>query len=413
MSFSINKVSAVALREFKVRLRKKSFWVTLFLGPIMFSLLMIVPLWVSMETKTEKVIVVTATDSNILESLPKLNHLKYVYNDNFQLGENALTLFNADVSLVLKEGEAIYQAGMPDAVLETLLKQAVFVLAGNHNNHPVFNVSYFSESSDDSAIRTIISYALGLTVYFFIFMYGVQVMKGVVEEKTNRVMEVMLCTVKPFELLLGKVLGVSFVGLLQFFFWIVFVIVSESLVSSAFSLDAFTIENINGIQDIANREVAYEVNNYLSVLADINWPVLLISFVFYFYIGFLLYASLFAVIGAASGVDTDTQQFIFPLTVPLLGTVVVAQNIIADPAGSVAKWLSLFPFSAPIAMPLRLPFMGGLSWFYVQLSMSMVVLFVAFLVVIWIASRVYRIGVLSSGSKVGYKDLFQWFFMKN
>lgn len=413
MNFSFYKASAVASREFSTRIRKKSFWITLVLGPIMFALLMIVPLWVSMDTKTQKIIVVTTTDTSVLSALPKLNHLSYVLNREVTLKHKALETFNADASLYLSETERSLFSKKPDAVLETLLEQAVLVHIHAKEDRPVFNVSYQENEAESGAIKQLISYALGLTVYFFIFMYGVQVMKGVVEEKTNRIMEVMLCVVKPFELLLGKVLGISLVGLLQFFFWIFFVVVSENFISSSLSLDSFTLNNIDTIKDLANREVAYEVNNYLTVLSQVNWPVLLLSYSFYFYVGFLLYASLFAVIGAASGVNTDTQQFIFPLTVPLLGTVLVAQNIISYPNDELAKWLSMFPFSSPIAMPLRLPFMQTISSFYFQLGFSMVVLLICFIFVLWIASRVYRVGVLATGSKVGYKELVQWFFMKN
>ena len=411
MIFSINKVLLIAQREFKIRVRKKSFWITTVLGPLIFAVMMIVPLWMTMDSKDEKIIIVTSSTGGIIESLPELSHIKYIPNTSYVSHDSLMSWYGAQAELRYEHPKFLYQTSFSDPVLEKLFEQSV-------SHYPVnlqylkpneFVVNYAKKQDNGRGVKEIMAYGMGLSVYFFIFMYGVQVMKGVVEEKTNRIIEVMLCTVKPFELMLGKIFGVSWVGLVQFVIWLLLVFGIESYLSSIYQFDSFTYQRLSMIQDVANLEVAYEVNAYLHVLAEMNWSVLVLGYLFFFYVGFLLYAALFAVIGSASDVDTDTQQFIFPLTVPLLGTVLFAQKMIGIPDGTLAKTLSTIPFSSPIAMPMRIPFMNELPNIGLELLISAIVLLTTFFVVTWIASRIYRIGILSYGSKVGYKDLIKWF----
>ena len=232
-------------------------------------------------------------------------------------------------------------------------------------------------------------------------------MKGVIEEKTSRIIEVMLISVKPFQLMVGKIFGMSLLGFAQFVIWAGF--------SSFFY---FTIKSKLPIEqlaqaDLSTTSMSFEMRMLFHSLFTMNWGMILFSFVICFILGYLLYSSLFAIIGSASDVDTDTQQFLFPLTVPLLLSILFLPQVIADPNSDVAQVLSYIPFSAPIVLMARVPYAAEIDGFYVQCLLSLFSLAVGVLVTMWLASRVYRIGIMVYGQKVGYKEIVGWMFSKS
>jgi ABC-2 type transport system permease protein len=234
--------------------------------------------------------------------------------------------------------------------------------------------------------------ACAIIIYMSLFIYGAQVMRGVIEEKTSRIIEVVISSVKPFQLMLGKIIGVGLVGLTQFAAWIVLSIISTKIAGHSFS------------------GPGSGMIGFLSVLATIPFGYILGCFLFYFISGYLLYSALFAAVGSAVDSETETQQFMFPFTLPLLFTYILSVSVLfRAPDSSLAVWLSMIPFTAPIAMMVRIPFGGVPDW---QLGLSMFLMVAGFLCTTYVAARIYRVGVLMYGKKASFKELSKWFFYK-
>lgn len=235
----------------------------------------------------------------------------------------------------------------------------------------------------------------GFLIYIFIFSYGTMVMRSVVEEKTNRIVEIIISSIKPFQLMLGKILSIALVGLTQFFLWIVLAI-SLLLVVNGFlgAVDSSTISN-------DELQLIDELGSSLS-----NLPIrtLSISFILYFIGGYLLYGSLFAAIGSASDQETDSQQFILPITIPLIISFIFVQLVVDNPHSGLAYILSMIPFTSPIIMMARIPF--GVGVHEIILSVSLLIL--GFITTSWIAAKIYRVGILMYGKKITYKELWKW-----
>jgi len=270
---------------------------------------------------------------------------------------------------------------------------------------PAKDVSY------DVEISTALGAISGMLIYFFIFLFGAQVMRGVIEEKTNRIVEVIISSVKPFQLMMGKIVGIALVGLTQFLLWVILTaalystflntIVKEKYSSNQIeqmiqkSPDGTSVENIDNI--IENQQMIQRISS-------INWALIIPCFMFYFLGGYLLYGALFAAIGSAVDNDSDTQQFVLPITIPLIFSFVMAQTVLNDPTGDLARWLSIFPLTSPIIMMVRLPFRVEI-W---ELVLSMVMLVLGFVFTTWIASKIYRTGILMYGKRVTWREMFKW-----
>jgi ABC-2 type transport system permease protein len=250
-------------------------------------------------------------------------------------------------------------------------------------------------------------------------MFGVQVMKGVIEEKTNRIIEIVVSSVKPFELLMGKIIGIAMVGLTQFVGW---VMISMVLMFTIFSIyfpnqyNAATQADIesqelvsqNNQDQISSNIIEFsEVSDFL--LNDINWVLMIGLFIFYFLGGYLLYGGLMAAIGSAVDNETDTQQFMLPMSLPLVFAIAISQVVITNPMSNIAFWLSEIPFTSPIIMLVRVAMGvgdGGIPvW---ELVLSMFLLIATFILTTYIASKIYRIGILMYGKKASYKEIIKW-----
>ncbi|MVN20355.1 ABC transporter permease [Mucilaginibacter arboris] len=263
-----------------------------------------------------------------------------------------------------------------------------------------------------------IGVASAILIYISLFIYGSQVMRGVIEEKTNRVIEVIVSSVKPFQLMLGKILGVGLVGLTQFLLWIILSTTVTNIAEKAFTKNETTTEQSSNQTQIkggknstaqAQMPIGNPVMSFLKTLEGVNYVYILGCFIFYFLSGYLLYSALFAAVGSAVDSETETQQFMFPITLPLLFTYILSfAFLVNNPDSTLAFWLSIIPFTAPIAMMVRVPF-GVPDW---QLALSMVMMIAGFLFTTWVAARIYRVGVLMYGKKTSYKELAKWFFYK-
>jgi ABC-2 type transport system permease protein len=270
------------------------------------------------------------------------------------------------------------------------------------------------EEESFAMLNMIIGFSGAILIYVFIFLYGVQVMRGVIEEKTNRIIEVIISSVKPFQLMLGKILGIALVGLTQFLLWVMLTSVivgtaqafltdsSKKIMTEQQRMEAFIPEDADQAPVGRDPEnIMAELNQNLEL---VNFPLLFFCFVFYFLGGYLLYGALFAAIGSAVDSEADTQQFMFPITVPLILAFVLAQSVIANPDGALAFWFSIIPLTSPIIMMVRIPF--GVHYTEVLLSMGLLIAtFVAFT---WMAGRIYRTGILMYGKKTSYRELWKW-----
>ena len=241
----------------------------------------------------------------------------------------------------------------------------------------------------------------GFLIYIFIFMYGTMVMRSVIEEKTNRIVEIIISSVKPFELMLGKIISVALVGLSQFAMWIILGFIFL-LIANGFISTEIDITNLNSNEAVLSSEIG-------SSLMALPIKSLFFVFLIYFLGGYLLYGSLFAAIGSASDQETDSQQFIVPITIPLIVSFVLVQVVIDTPHGGLAYWLSMIPFTSPIIMIARIPFGVPLH----ELLLSISLLIGGFILTTWVAAKIYRVGILMYGKKINYKELWKWLKYKD
>jgi ABC-2 type transport system permease protein len=265
-------------------------------------------------------------------------------------------------------------------------------------------------------IKSALGAIAGFLIYFFIFLFGTQVMKSVSDEKMNRVVEILVSSVKPIQLLLGKIIAIALVGLTQIALWIVIIfgIISFAQVASPemFSPQQEQIVNIDQrivTVDQINATQMPQTSELIQGLFAINIPLMVGMFVFFFIMGFLLYASLFGAIGSLLDVDTDGSQFSLPVTVPLILAIICLPILMDNPTSNIAFWLSIIPFTAPIAMMVRIPF--GVPVWEIGLSCGLMIIFI--ILSIMVAAKIYRTGILMYGKKISYSEIWKWLKYKN
>ncbi len=271
------------------------------------------------------------------------------------------------------------------------------------------------QKSSNSGINAAIGFISAALIYLFIFLYGAQVMRGVIEEKTNRIIEVIISSVKPFELMLGKILGIALVGLTQFLLWVLLTFAITTVVSKVWVADKYNAEQITEQTFKSNAPITsqeqlknFDDSDLSQLLGSVNFAVIIGAFLFYFLGGYLLYAALFAAIGAAVDSEADTQQFMLPITIPLILAFSMAQSVIANPESAQAFWLSVIPFTSPVIMMVRIAY--GVPIF--DLVISMISLLIGFFATTWLSAKIYRTGILMYGKKASYKELWKWLFYK-
>jgi len=268
-------------------------------------------------------------------------------------------------------------------------------------NLRTINTKEGTETENATFLKMGIGYVAAFLIYMFVFLYGSQVMRGVIEEKTNRIVEVMVSSVKPLELMTGKILGIALVALLQFTIWVGFGALLYFLSVSVFLGDALDPEKIAAGAQSASSSRALDIFKSLST---INFPLLLGVFLFYFVVGYLLYASLFAGLASVVDKESDAGQFTFPVSLPLILAIIVLFRAVDDPNGALAFWFSLVPFTSPVIMLARIPF-GVPGW---ELVLSMSLLLLTFVGGLWVAAKIYRTGILMYGKKPKFTELFKW-----
>lgn len=425
----------ILMREYLSRVQKRSFLIMTFLGPLLIAGLMIVPIWFAMQEGDVKTVRVVDESGLFSQRFKTSGELKFTFLNTdserakleFLKSEDDGLLFIPKIDLQDPKGILYYSQGNSgfetQVTLERMLRSEIrdikllnsgleqSTLDRLHTDLDIqtINLSEEGEQGSNAAVTTGVGFFGAIIIYFFIFLYGAQVMRGVIEEKTSRIVEVIISSVRPFQLMMGKILGIALVGLTQAMLWVILMGLMTMVISSSLGLERFQDDNITTtLTKTADIDQAMEMNQLLGALDSLNVPLLLGGFLFYFIGGYFLYSALFAAIGSAVDSETDTQQFMLPVTVPLILSVVMAQVVIKDPTGSLAFWLSMVPFTSPVIMMVRLPF-GVPGW---ELALSMVCLIAGFLFTTWLAARIYRIGILMYGKKASYKELGKWLTMK-
>lgn len=425
----MKKTLIIIKREYLTRVRKKSFIIMTLLGPLIMAALMIVPLFISGVGESSNIVHVV-DESGLYQSdfQPREVNTNSIEFQYYPITTEEFKLLNLEgVQSVLFIPKINDPSQITEAVLYASGSQTVhihkyckLILANHRNKIPLTNIRYDGDTELLSAGlgnggKYFVAYGSVVLIYFFIFLYGIQVMKGVIEEKTNRIVEVMISSVKPFQLMMGKVLGLALLGLTQYIVWLSVGLILSKMFNSSYDLSVFDEEFLRSALNSGDATFAansLDMASFSEALQHINFPFVLTCFFVYFLGGYLLYSALFAAIGAASDADTDTQQFIFPVTAPLIVSLILVQSVIANPNGDVAVWLSQIPFTSPIIMVARIPFMEPSGTFLIELITSMTFLFLGFIFVTWIASRIYRVGILMYGKKIGYREIGKWLFYR-
>lgn len=435
----MSNILLVTAREYLTRVKKKSFIVMTLLGPILISAFYGGIAWISTNDKVganEKTVIVNDQSGLFKGKFKQSNTILFEFKDNFtrdslltseadgfimvdantDVDDNLDLKYESQSSLSAKETssiERVFKAEIEKVRLDRLgiRKSAIDSLNANVSIQELKIDDEGNAKSSSIIINTAIGMGLSLLIYFFIFLYGVQVMRGVIEEKTNRIVELMISSLKPFELMMGKVLGIAAVGLTQLGIWIILTSALSLVITAVFGVDMAASAQMPA--DLpAGTEVAAQSKMMGIIQALFDLPILKIAllFLFFFLGGYLLYAALFAAIGSAVDSETDTQQFMMPVTLPLVFSFIVSFSVVLnDPNGALAVWLSIIPFSSPIVMMSRLPFDPPM-W---QVVLSMISLLVSILGTVWLAGRIYRTGILMYGKKPSYKEIAKWLFYKN
>ena len=437
----MSNFSVILKREYLTRVKKRSFLIITFLGPLFFAALMIAPSLMMMKSdsmETKKTIAVldetdwfngkfessdintfvyTNTDENI-DTLKKLilegvyDAVLYVPATSLSVPTNAKLYSNKQIPMSLSsyiKSEMKQEVEHRKLLAHGIDPKIVKSVNTSINISTIRMDEEEGEKTSYAELESIIGLALAVIVYFVIFLFSNQVLRGVIEEKSNRIIEVIISSVKPFELMMGKIIGIALVGLTQFLLWIVltigiYLVANGIILGPEIMSPSGTVmtEEISQIVDTTQgQDIMLEV---VSMIESINFKAILITFLFYFVFGFLLYAALFAAVGGMVDNETDSNQFVTILSMPLIVAIVCSTAMINNPDSGLGIWLSMIPFTSPVSMMIRIPF-GVPYW---QVVVSLLILVLTFVFITWIAAKIYRTGILMYGKKPNLKEIWKW-----
>jgi len=415
----MDKVLLIINREYISRVRKKSFIVMIFAVPLLVLIMMSAIVLAtkdnaaSIEQQTVKVI----DESGVFDGkLTNTRSIKFEFTKEplpavkAELGKDVKLLgLRIPLDFAEKNNVQMFSKKKPSTTFTDEIERQMNIITINtemlkhhidtglvhsirSNIHlNTIEVTDKGDKETNLAASIYVGIIAAIFIYMSLFIYGAQVMRGVIEEKTSRIVEVIISSVKPFQLMLGKVIGVGLVGLTQFLAWIILSFLVTKLMGSGLTGQRGTIKA------------------FLEIVNTINVGYVISIFLFYFLTGYLLYSALFAAVGSAVDNETETQQFMFPITMPLLFTYILATSVLSqNPDSQLAVWLSIIPFTAPVAMMVRIQFEVPV-W---QLALSMSLMIAGFIFTIYVAARIYRVGILMYGKKASFKELAKWFFYK-
>ena len=416
----MNKTFLIIKREFLVRVKKKSFIIMTLLAPILMAGLIIAPVLLTDNDNQKRLIAVYEDNSSYSNKLEDSENISFnlvdqseaakfkkdintspfyalleIYDTNFTIFSSQQISLNLRKSITnqlenIIEKEKLKNSGIDIKLIESAKTKI------NIETKIIDDEGETTSSSTEASMG--IGFITGILIYMFIFMYGTMVMRGVIEEKTNRIVEIIISSVKPFQLMIGKILGVALVGLTQFLLWIILTIIVSTFAEILFIDTDEIVKNMNQ----PNESVL--IGELVKLTGGIDLVTIFVSFIFYFLFGYLMYSSLFAAVGSAVDAEADTQQFMLPITMPLILSFILIQPVMDNPDGLLAFWLSMIPLTSPIIMMVRLPF-GVENW---EILISMSFLILGFIFTTGLAAKIYRTGILMYGKKITYKELWKW-----
>lgn len=436
----MSKISLIIKREYSTRVMKKSFILLTFLTPVLLvgMISLIVYLGTIKDDKVKKIVVVDKTGlyKDVLknnesyqfslssETIDQLRNKKddesdfeallYITNDLTKDSTAATMYSEKQVNLELKT----YVSGLLNKHIEEQklaaynipnLKEMVEKSQTNIDMKTIKWSEDGDEKEGSAELALIIGMITAFIIYMFIVIYGAQVMSGVVQEKTNRIVEVMISSVKPFELMMGKIIGIALVGLTQFLMWVMLTGAILFGVSATFTKD-MDMEKLQKMQELSQKgmtatpEINEKMMDIITAVNGLDFVQIVSLFIVYFLGGYLLYASLFAAVGSAVDNETDTQQFSMPIMLPIIFAIYAGIFSAENPDGPLAFWCSMIPFTSPIVMMVRLPFDVPV-W---QIALSISILILSFVGTTWVAGKIYRTGILMYGKKITWKEMWKW-----
>lgn len=423
----MNKTTLVIKREFLTRVRKKTFIISTILFPLLYlGLIFGTSYFAAKSSKSLKVALIDSSgyfnkalieQANMKDASSQLEYITLnhdsVINNFKEMGYDGYAIippsdWENGIKTVTLKADKTYGEG-PIMKVQSKLnviwsKIKAEKLGIDEKKSAILNSSITVEAvnvndeKSNARISSIIGYTCGFLIYFIMLIYGSQVMMGVMEEKTNRIAEVMVSSIKPFQLMLGKIIGIGLVALTQFILWIGFIFIVYNLTASSSSDNDAMSGIVGGLQN---------------VFTSINVPLIIFCFAFYLLGGFFFYSSLYAAIGSAVNEDMrEAQSLSFPVTILVIFSIILLPSAMADPTGPLAFWGSIIPFSSPIIMMARIPFgvPGTVPWW--ELGLSMALLVAGFVFSTWFAGKIYRTGILMYGKKASWGEMLKWVFRK-
>jgi ABC-2 type transport system permease protein len=440
----MNKIWLIIKREYSTRVRKKTFILSTILTPLLFVGLITAVTIISVKNiDQEKIAVVdnaglfkgnlekgkavtfefpANVDSNNYE---KKGYSAILYTPN-QEGNRYRLISKKQLGLVAASNvEKKINQTLEDNLLKSRYNIDIKQLDSIRKNAQKAEIDQAIKGKDsevskgNSGLAYAIGYGSGFLIYITLFIYGTMVMRGVMEEKTNRIAEVMVSSVKPFQLMIGKIVGIGAVGITQFLIWIILIVGLSAAAGAIFSAETLQ-QAAEANQQLNNGGAAGMASNSATQFAEIrdtlgsaNWALIIGCFLFYFTFGYLFYAALFAAVGSAVNEDPqDAQSLLLPIMMPIIIAIIIMINAITNPSGNLATWSSLIPFFSPIVMMARIPFGVPGTVPYWQLGLSMLFLVGGFLLTTWLSAKIYRVGILMYGKKVSWKEMSKWAFRK-
>ncbi|HKL95778.1 MAG TPA: ABC transporter permease [Paludibacteraceae bacterium] len=435
----MSKIGLVIAQEYKNRVAKKSFLVLTILMPILFVGLIFTPIWLAtLEDNDLKQVAVIDQTGKYLDVFTDNDAYKFdiigAPLDSLRQSEKrgdyeAIVVISKNLA-TSPEAVTIYSEKQINIGLKNFIQQGLnsFVEKENLRSYNIPNIQeIIDESQANVRVNTIkwsedgseeissseVAIGIGMVftmlIYMFIFIYGAQVMSSVVQEKTSRIVEVLICSLKPFELMMGKIISIALVGLTQFGIWLILTL-GLVVISGQFLGNSINPETISNMEQLSNTDTLQQTTSSLNfdsimeMIMSVNPFELIVYFLIYFIGGYLLYASIFAAIGSAVDNETDTQQFMLPVTIPIIFAIYAAIYGAQNPDGPLAFWCSMIPFTSPIVMMVRLPF-GVPMW---EKILSISILMASFIATTWMSAKIYRTGILMYGKKPSWKEMWKW-----
>ncbi|MBV9961915.1 MAG: ABC transporter permease [Parafilimonas sp.] len=442
----MSKISLIIQREYLSRVRSRSFILTTFLTPLLFVCLIFGAAYLSYKGKEQLKVAVVDDNGFFKDRLKGDDDVQFYFPADVDTlnylskGYSALlTITKIDTAkkqtFYVRSQKAIGIGASGnienkiDAVVEDNMLQQSGIMRSKldsiHESSHIANVVSLEESEgkakeSNQTLASVVGYVCGTLIYIVLLIYGMMVLRGVMEEKTNRIAEVVVSSVKPFELMMGKIVGIGAVGLTQFIMWIVLIIALSTGAQAFIPHDTMqqvqALQQSGGIMQGNTQQIsanAQFIFNTQHTLSTANWPLIIGCFIFYFLGGYLFYASLFAAVGCVTEDVQSSQSLTLPITMPVIFSFIIGTNAVQVPDSQLAIWASIIPFSSPIVMMCRIAYGVPGTVPYWQLISSVLALIAGFLFTTWLAGKIYRTGILMYGKKTSWKEMWKWAFRKS